>query len=115
MTRLRDLTWGVSVPVILASAVLIAPQASGQATPKVLVTGDPEYGEYLSSQCVTCHQADGSDDGIPSIKGLRPENFYTAMRAYKTKERSNQVMQVVAAALDEEQMAALAAYFAALE
>ena len=36
--------------------------------PSVLaMKGDPEYGEYLSSECTTCHQADGDDDGIPSI------------------------------------------------
>lgn len=115
MKRLHDLTRAGSVLGILASVFLFSPPASGQNMPKVLVDGDPEYGEYLSSQCQTCHQADGSDDGIPSIKGLRPENFYVAIRAYKTKKRPNQVMQTVAGALDEEQMAALAAYFATLE
>jgi cytochrome c len=32
--------------------------------------GDPDYGEYLAGECVTCHQASGHADGIPSIVGL---------------------------------------------
>ena len=35
------------------------------------IVGDPEYGEYLSGECKTCHQADGSADGIPSILQVR--------------------------------------------
>ena len=33
--------------------------------------GDRELGEYLSSECVTCHQLSGQFDGIPSIVGPR--------------------------------------------
>ena len=39
-----------------------------EVAPEVLaLQGDPDYGEYLSGECVTCHRADGGDDGIPSI------------------------------------------------
>ena len=41
--------------------------------PEILaLNGDPAYGEYLSGECVTCHQADGQDKGIPSIAGWPP-------------------------------------------
>ncbi len=76
------------------------------------LVGDVEYGEYLASGCTTCHQADGSDQGLPSITGWPAPIFATAMHAYKTKDRENSVMQQQAGALDNEEIAALAAYFA---
>lgn len=77
--------------------------------------GDPEYGEYLSSECTTCHQTGGGDDGIPSIVLWPEEDFVIAMHAYKNKDRPNPVMQMMAGRLNAEEIAALAAYFATLE
>ncbi|MTI43190.1 cytochrome c [Roseibium hamelinense] len=77
--------------------------------------GDPEYGEYLSSECTTCHQTSGGDDGIPSIVLWPEEDFVLAMHAYKNKKRSHPVMQMMAGRLNAEEIAALAAYFAGLE
>ncbi len=76
--------------------------------------GDVALGEYLSSQCTTCHQLSGKDKGIPSIVGWDPGQFIAMMNIYKRKERENEVMQTIAGALSDEDIAALAAYFAAL-
>lgn len=73
--------------------------------------GDVEYGEYLSSECTTCHQNSGSNDGIPSIVGWETEDFVTAMHAYREKHRENPVMQMVTGRLTDEEIAALAAFF----
>ena len=81
-------------------------------SPEVLaLVGDPAYGEYLSSECTTCHQVDGSDEGIPSITGWPVEDFVVAMHAYKEKIRPHPVMQMMAGRLSNEEIAALAAYF----
>ena len=77
--------------------------------------GDPEYGEYLSSECTACHQASGGDDGIPSIVLWPEEDFVAAMHAYKEKVRDNPVMQMIAGRLSNDEIAALAAYFKDLE
>ena len=77
--------------------------------------GDPEYGEYLSSECTTCHQVDGDNDGIPGITQWPEEDFVTAMHAYKQKLRPHPVMQMMAGRLSDEEIAALAAYFKTLE
>ncbi|MEP3918893.1 c-type cytochrome [Ascidiaceihabitans sp.] len=77
--------------------------------------GDPEYGEYLASECLTCHRADGSADGIPSITLWDTEDFVIAMHAYKRKLRPHPVMQMMAGRLNDEEIAALAAYFKDLE
>jgi len=78
------------------------------------LAGDAAYGAYLSSECVTCHRVDGVNAGIPSIVGWPAEQFLAALKSYKSKERSNPVMQTIAGRLAEAEMAALAAYFAGL-
>lgn len=84
--------------------------------PSVLaLQGDPDYGEYLSSECITCHQHDGSHQGIPSITNWPTETFVAAMHAYKQRLRPHPVMQMVAGRLSDEEIAALAAYFETLE
>ncbi|WP_050927665.1 c-type cytochrome [Aestuariivita boseongensis] len=79
------------------------------------LVGDPEYGEYLSGECTTCHQAAGGDDGIPSIVLWPEEDFVVALHAYKNKQRAHPVMQMIAGRLSDEEIAALAAYFGNLE
>ncbi len=84
--------------------------------PEILaIVGDPEYGEYLSGECTTCHQADGGADGIPSIVFWPEEDFVVAMHAYKNKQRAHPVMQMIAGRLNDEEIAALAAYFSDIE
>nr|WP_309501987.1 c-type cytochrome [uncultured Roseovarius sp.] len=73
--------------------------------------GDAEYGEYLATECLTCHRADGSATGIPSITHWPAEDFVVAMHAYKSKLRPHPVMQMMAGRLSAEEIAALAAYF----
>ncbi len=81
--------------------------------PSILaINGDPEYGEYLSGECITCHRIDGEDDGIPSIIGWQPDDLVTALHAYKTGHRLHEVMGLIAKRLSDEEIAGLAAYFA---
>lgn len=79
------------------------------------IIGDPEFGEYLSTECTTCHRVDGEYDGIPVITGWYEEDFVLAMHAYKSGIRPHPVMQMMAGRLSDEEIAALAAYFGALE
>lgn len=84
--------------------------------PEVLaIVGDRDYGEYLASECLTCHQKDGSNQGIPSITLWPDADFVVAMHAYKRKLRPHPVMQMMAGRLSDEEIAALAAYFGALD
>lgn len=82
-------------------------------SPEILaIVGDPAYGEYLSSECTTCHLRDGGNEGIPGIVGWPVEDFVAAMHAYKQQLRPHPVMQMMAARLTDDEIAALAAYFA---
>lgn len=87
-----------------------AQQASDTAS-----TGDAEYGAYLSGACATCHRTDGSDQGIPSIVGWHEEDFVAVMTAYKQGLLPHAVMQMLASRLSDEEIAALAAYYASLK
>lgn len=95
-------------PTAIAPEVTLAPEI-------LAIVGDPEYGEYLSSECLTCHQSDGSNQGIPAITGWPTDDFVIAMHAYKVKVRPHPVMQMMAGRLSDEEIAALAAYFKDLE
>lgn len=96
-----------------APTAVAAPHDPSVAPEILALDGDPAYGEYLSGECVTCHQPDGQDKGIPSIAGWPREVFVTAMHAYKSKARINPVMRMIAGPLSDEEIAALAAYFEA--
>jgi cytochrome c553 len=77
--------------------------------------GDRLLGEYLSAECVTCHQVTGKAAGaIPPIIAWPDEQFIAVMHSYKNKERENAVMQTMAGRLTDEEIAALAAYFGSL-
>ncbi len=76
---------------------------------------DKALGEYLSSECVTCHQLTGRFEGIPPIVGWPEGSFIEIMNDYRHKRRANPVMQTIAGRLSEEEIAALAAYFGSLK
>ncbi|MEO3415119.1 c-type cytochrome [Roseovarius sp. CAU 1744] len=103
-------------PADIPEADPTVPATDHDLDPAILaLKGDPEYGEYLSGECTTCHQAAGGDDGIPSIVLWPEEDFVIAMHAYKDKRRKHPVMQMVAGRLGDEEIAALAAYFSQLD
>ncbi len=94
----------------LAAATTGMAVVTGWST-AALAGPDVAYGEYLSNECVTCHQRTGNFNGIPSITGWPQETFVQALNAYRWRERKNPIMQTIADNLTEEDMAALAAYF----
>lgn len=101
--------WRSRVLVLAPCATLVALAAPARAA------GDRALGEYLSSECTSCHQLSGrSAGGIPPIVGWPQEQFVAVLEAYGRRERQNQVMQTIAARLSPDDMASLAAYFGSL-
>jgi cytochrome c553 len=99
---------GIGFAVLAAAPFLFAPELTTAA-------GDRALGEYLSSECVTCHQLSGKYEGIPPIVGWPEDSFIEIMNEYRSKHRSNPVMQTVAGRFSGEEIAALAAYFGSLK
>lgn len=76
--------------------------------------GDVAYGAYLASECAACHlPGRDSASGVPAIDGLGRDEMIRALFQYRVGARPNQAMVTVAARLGDEEILALAAYFAA--
>ena len=75
---------------------------------------DTEFGEYLSSQCVTCHK-NNSSKGIPAIAGKDYHYLVSLLERYRSKELKNNVMRLQAGNLSDEEIASLSLYFSKLE
>ena len=95
---------------VALAACLLATASSSVVAEQI--TGDIEYGQYLSSECTACHSNVHTQQGIPKIAGYTAEAIATLLHAYKNKELENVTMQTIAARLDDEAIAALAVYYA---
>lgn len=92
------------LPLALSALIL-----AGSAAP---ASADRAFGEYLSTACVTCHLPTGRQvGGIPAIVGWPEDQFVAVMKAYRAKDRENEVMRTLASNLKDDEIAALAAYF----
>jgi len=96
----------------LAAALLLAlsPRPGAAADADKLAA----YGRHLAQECAACHRADGVESAIPPLAGKPEADFIVLLRAYREGRKTNPVMVSVANSLNEEEMAALAAYFAGL-
>ena len=90
--------------VILAGAVLADD-----------LVGDPAAGKVAAGQCRTCHGLDGMAriPQAPHIGG-NPESYLAAqLRAFHDGTRQQEMMSIVSQALSDQQIADLAAWYAA--
>ena len=74
--------------------------------------GDAANGEALSTDCADCHGAAGEFD--PVLAGMDEATFTTAMKAFASGERDDEMMMMMAEVLSEQDIADLAAYYASL-
>ena len=75
---------------------------------------DNDRGAQLAATCASCHRLDGRDKGIPSIIGLDEETLTRAMQAFKSGERSSQIMHVMSLSLSNDEIVTLARYLSTL-
>lgn len=101
--------------LLMYGSALSLPGPAVLAEGTVAAQADLELGAYLSAECVTCHQNTGQTDGIPKISGMNPNDFVAAMLAYKQDERDHPIMQMMAGRLNNDEIAALAAYFGTID
>lgn len=103
---------GIAASLMCRTAMSVMAMAA-TVTSGAATAGDIELGRYLSSECTTCHGAAKTDGTIPPIHGLDQRHFVEVLKAYRNKALPNAAMQTVAARLHDDDIAALAAYFAA--
>ena len=79
-----------------------------------LIAADAEAGKNKSALCAGCHGADGNSlNGIwPTLAGQHASYLVKQIKDFKSAERADPVMQGMVAALAEEDIQDIAAYFA---
>ena len=67
----------------------------------------------LAATCTGCHGTDGASGGqIPSIRGLEAERMVTLLQEFRDGKREATIMQQLAKGFTDEQIQALAKWFA---
>ena len=95
--------------VVLAAAFAVEAGAAEQS-------GAPDASGKLA-MCQGCHGIDGyrmafpEVYSVPKLGGQHPSYIVKALQAYKSGARTNATMRAIAAALSEQDMAAVAAYY----
>lgn len=94
--------------IALTLTMLLGLVASAQA-----VEGDAEAGKAKSATCVACHGTDGNSalTIYPKIAGQHAEYIYKQLKEFKSGTRQDPVMAGMVAALSDQDMKDLAAYF----
>lgn len=100
-----------------ASALLLcfaAASASAKEEPRAAFKPDLVKGAAAAAVCSACHSSDGSrgSPAQPILQGQHPEYLVKQLADYKSKLRVNAIMNGMAAALSEEDMKNLAAFYA---
>lgn len=88
--------------------MLLGLVTSAQAT-----EGDIDAGKQKSATCVACHSVDGNSaiSMYPKIAGQHSEYIYKQLKEFKSGDRKDPVMAGMVAALSDQDMKDLAAYF----
>lgn len=94
-------------PVILSAALAAGTNAHAN--------GDVVAGQSKSAVCAACHGADGNSlaPTFPKLAGQHPDYTIKQLAAYKSGARANAIMMPQAANLSDQDMADLAAFYAA--
>ncbi len=72
--------------------------------------------QFLASNCANCHGTNGSSvpgSPVQGLAGYGRDAFIAAMTAFKKGERPATIMHQISKGYSDEQVAALATYFAA--
>lgn len=103
---MKHACWGA----IALAAALLAPAAQAE--------GDAAEGRKKADTCMGCHGIPKYNNvyptyRVPLLGGMPAGYIEAALKAYKSGERSHPTMQAQAATLSDQDMADIAAFFAA--
>ncbi len=100
-------------PILLALAMAAGTSFAAETKPAAF-KADVAKGQQLAATCLACHTADGSrgSPANPILQGQHPEYIVKQLIEFKSGKRKNAVMAGMAAALSEEDMKHIAAFYA---
>ena len=109
MTRMRPITRSAASALSLAFLLAIHGRADA--------AGDIKAGREKAQQCEVCHGLDGLSKvpEAPNIAGQNENYMIEQLNAFKSGERKNDMMSMVAPMLSADDINNLAAYYAAIE
>lgn len=83
------------------------------ASAPALAGGNAEAGKAKSTTCAACHGPDGNSlaPSFPKLAGQHEDYIHQALKDYKSGKRKNPIMSGQAAALSDQDMLDLAAFF----
>jgi cytochrome c553 len=110
MSRMKSLV----ASALSAATLALMTGAAFAATPAPAFKADPAKGQQLSASCGACHTQDGSrgTPANPILAAQHPEYITKQLIEFKSGKRKNAIMQGMAAALSEEDMKHIAAFYA---
>ena len=93
---------------LLSAGVFVAAPAAA--------SGNAQLGKAKSAACVACHGEDGlgTAPNFPVLAGQYADYLALALKQYRSGERNNALMAPMAAGLSDDDIADLAAYYAAM-
>ena len=103
----------------IAFSLLLALFGASWSAQAQELKGDAAAGAKLNAQCIGCHGIPGYQASfpevykVPMISGQNAKYIIASLNAYKKGERKHPTMHAVAGALSEQDIADLAAYYAA--
>lgn len=97
--------------------VLVSALMSAIATPTLLAQGDAAAGQAKSALCATCHGNDGNSQLAinPKLAGQSAKYMVKQLMDFKSGARPGPTMAAMVAALSEEDMEDIAAWYASQE
>lgn len=97
------------------SRILLAALAAGALAGPA--AADVAAGRELAGTCRVCHGLDGvgTNPTIPNIGGQSEQYLVKQMEDFREGRRENEQMSIIAQGLSDEDIGALAAYYAAVE
>ena len=107
---------------LLSLAILAALSGAAlaeEAAAPAVITGDAAAGKNKTAMCQGCHGQPGWRTAfpevytVPKLGGQNANYIVAALKEYKSGERAHSTMQAIAAGLSAQDMADLAAYYAA--
>lgn len=117
--RVKRFILSVWILICTSFSVFAAPSSPVAWTPETLKrvrNGNPVKGRELAQGCIGCHGERGQSTvaDFPSLAGQLVTYTFKQLSDYRSKSRSNPIMNSIATGLSEQDMADLAAWFNSL-
>jgi len=114
----RKLVLGVAAALVLSCTAGAQTPPAQAPTAASAPAGDPAKGRENTRMCEGCHGIAGWHTAypevyhVPRLGGQHEAYIVSALKQYRSGERSHPSMRAIAAALSDEDIANLAAYYA---